>query len=413
MSVDAYFTCPAVLRRLHEGPLGIHVDLFADRLLNEGHCRESARRNLRVVCDLSHWLGRKGLGLCDLDERIVERYQRFRSRYRCPAATDRAALLRLLTVLRQVDAVAPRPSAVLGPAEQTEQEFYRYLTKECGLGGPSAIRHRPILQQFLRERCAEGLQGLSLLTAADITGFVERHAHDRCSRSAQMMCWTLRSFLRYLRYRGEISTDLASSVPSIRTWKLASLPSYLHPREIHQVLAACDRHSPIGRRDYAILLLLARIGLRANEIRLLTLDDIDWESGRLTVQGKGRRGASMPLPTEVGAAMADYLRHGRPRSDCRRVFLRHLAPHSGFVTSIAVSNVANSALTRAGIERVARKGAHLFRHSLATQLLRAGASLTEIGQVLRHQNQDTTRIYAKVDVGSLRAIALRWPGGAR
>jgi integrase len=228
-----------------------------------------------------------------------------------------------------------------------------------------------------------------------------------------MMCWTLRSFLRYLRYRGEISTDLASSVPSVRTWKLASLPSYLHPREIHQVLAACDRHSPIGRRDYAILLLLARIGLRANEIRLLTLDDIDWESGRLTVQGKGRRGASMPLPTEVGAAMADYLRHGRPRSDCRRVFLRHFAPHSGFVTSIAVSNVANSALTRAGIERVARKGAHLFRHSLATQLLRAGASLTEIGQVLRHQNQDTTRIYAKVDVGSLRAIALRWPGGAR
>jgi len=228
-----------------------------------------------------------------------------------------------------------------------------------------------------------------------------------------MICWTLRSLLRYLRYRGQISTDLASSVPTVRSSRLASLPSYLHPKEIRRVLAACDRGSPIGRRDYAILLLLARLGLRANEIRLLTLEDIDWESGRLNVQGKGRRAGSMPLPTEVGAAMADYLRHGRPRSDSRHVFLRHMAPHSGFMTSRAVSNVVDSALARAGIEGLARRGAHLFRHSLATQLLRAGASLTEIGQVLRHQNPDTTRIYAKVDLGSLRAIALRWPGGAR
>ncbi|MCK5652956.1 MAG: tyrosine-type recombinase/integrase [Gemmatimonadetes bacterium] len=254
---------------------------------------------------------------------------------------------------------------------------------------------------------------MSLLTAADITGFVMRHAHDHSSGSAQIMCWALRSCLRYLQYRGQISIDLASSVPSVRRWKLTSLPSYLRPAEIQRVLAACSRRSPIGRRDYAILLLLARIGLRADEIRLLTLDDIDWGSGRLTVQGKGRRGACMPLPMEVGAAMADYLQHGRPRSDSRRVFLSHLAPHDGFAASAAVSVVAKRALARAGIEGVAHKGAHLFRHSLATQLLRAGASLTEIGQVLRHQNQDTTRIYAKVDVRSLRAIALRWPGGAR
>ncbi len=177
--------------------------------------------------------------------------------------------------------------------------------------------------------------------------------------------------------------------------------------------AGSDRSQPVGRRDYAILLLLARIGLRANEIRLLCLEDIDWGSGRLTVHGKGGRSATMPLPMEVGAAIADYLQHGRPRCSCRHVFLRHLAPHRGFTSSSMISQVAKAALRRAGVERVAHRGAHLFRHSLATRLLRAGASLTEIGQVLRHQKHDTTRIYAKVDLASLRSLAQPWPGGTR
>ena len=227
------------------------------------------------------------------------------------------------------------------------------------------------------------------------------------------MCSILRSFLRYLRYRGEISCDLASSVPTVRTWELTSLPSYLDPGNIKRVLATCDRHTALGRRDYAILVVLARMGLRANEIRLLTLDDIDWESGHLMVQGKGGHDALMPLPKEVGAAIADYLRHGRPRSDNRRVFLSYSAPHDGFSRSCAITRVAAEALKRAGVDGVAHKGAQLFRHSLATQMLRAGASLTEIGQVLRHRNQDTTRIYAKVDLRSLRELALPWPGGVR
>ena len=410
MGIDVYFTCPAVCRRFREGPLGAYIDLFAEQLFAEGHSVESAWRNLRIVHDLSHWMARKRLGLADFDEQIVERYQQFRRRYRCLTAS-RAAILRLLAVLRQVHAVAPKPQVNFGPFEQTEQNFYRHLTQECGLADSTALRHKPILRQFLQERCPQGPESLPLLKVADITRFVERHVHDRASRSAQMMCSTLRSFLRYLHYRGVISSDLASCVPAVRTWRLASLPSYLHPREVQLVLAACDRHSPIGRRDYAILLLLARLGLRANEIRLLTLDDIDWESGRLNIRGKGRRVASMPLPKEVGAAMAEYLRHGRPESDSRRVFLRCMAPQGGFVTSRGVSEVANNALSRAGVRQAG--GAHLFRHSLATQMLRAGASLTEIGQVLRHQNPDTTRIYAKVDLSSLRAIALRWPGGMR
>lgn len=412
MGIEAYFTCAGKLRRLREGPLGPWIDLFADRLLGEGHSRQSAWRNLRVVGDLSHWLAGKGLGLAQLGEPIIDQYQRFRSRYRCPVASDAPALRRLLSMLREVHAIPPRPPAVLGALEQREEDFLRYLTQECGLARVSAIRHRRVVRLLLRE-CGDANGSLSLLTGAAVTGFVERHVNDQSPRCAQMMCWTLRSFLRYLHYRGEISLDLAGSVPTVRRWQLASLPSFLQAKEVQQVLDACDRRRPVGRRDYAILLLLARIGLRANEVRLLCLHDIDWDSGQLIIHGKGGRSASMPLPMEVGAAIADYLRDGRPRSDSRRVFLRHLAPHTGFASSSVVTCVAKTALTRTGMERVAHKGAHLFRHSLATQLLRAGASLPEIGRVLRHQKHDTTRIYAKVDLASLRAIAQPWPGGAR
>ncbi|MDR6504240.1 site-specific recombinase XerD [Burkholderia ambifaria] len=211
-----------------------------------------------------------------------------------------------------------------------------------------------------------------------------------------------------------MTSDLAAVVPSIRRWNLASLPSYLLPDQIQWVLLdASKRDTPVGRRDYAILLLLARLGLRANEIVSLDLDDIDWRAGTLVVHGKGRRCAELPLPADVGVALANYLKRGRPQSRSRQVFVRHLAPHRGFASSSAVFYIARSALDRAGIDAVATRGAHLFRHSLATQLLKSGASLTQIGQLLRHESPDTTRIYAKVDVDALRALGLPWPGGVR
>jgi site-specific recombinase XerD len=224
------------------------------------------------------------------------------------------------------------------------------------------------------------------------------------------MCWTLRSFLRYLRYKGLIEIDLASAVPPVRTWRFASLPRYLTPREVQKVLRSIDRHTALGRRDYAVLLLLARLGLRASEVTTLCLQDVDWQSGLLTIRGKGRQRAQMPLPSEVGAAIGDYLQHGRPCSESRRVFLREWAPHIGFASAASVTMIARVALERAEVD-TPRKGAHVFRYALATRLLRAGASLTQIGQVLRHRSHDSTRIYAKVNVSALRALAMRWPGG--
>jgi integrase len=181
---------------------------------------------------------------------------------------------------------------------------------------------------------------------------------------------------------------------------------------VQRVLDGCERETPDGKRNYAVLKLLARLGLRACEIVALTLEDIDWTNATITVRCKGGRSAVLPLPSDVGQAVATYLRVGRPHCDSRRVFVRHRAPIRGFAHSITVSTIVRRALIRAGVESV-RKGAHLFRHTLATDLLRQGASLDEIGEVLRHRSPNTTALYAKVDLIALQSLALPWPGGAR
>jgi site-specific recombinase XerD len=215
-----------------------------------------------------------------------------------------------------------------------------------------------------------------------------------------------------LLHRGVIDTDLAACVPTIATWSLSKVPKFLPAEQIQRILESSDRDTASGKRNYAILLLLARLGLRACEVVALTLDDIDWAAGVLTVRGKGKRVAQMPLLAEVGTAIADYLRRTRPTCSSRRVFIREKAPLGGFANSVAICSLVNRALKKAGVES-AYRGSHLFRHSLATTMLKQGASLPEIGDVLRHRRPDTTAIYAKVDLVSLRSIALPWPGGDR
>jgi integrase len=190
------------------------------------------------------------------------------------------------------------------------------------------------------------------------------------------------------------------------------VPKFLPAGTVQRFLDQCERNTPDGKRNYAVLLLLARLGLRACEIVSMSLDDFDWESGRLTIRCKGGRWTQLPLPSDVGEAIAIYLRSGRPRSGCRHVFLRHRAPIHGFTQSTTVSTIVRRALIRAGIDSV-RKGAHLFRHTLATDLLREGSSLDEIGELLRHRSPNTTVVYAKVDLVTLRTLALPWPGVAR
>jgi len=222
----------------------------------------------------------------------------------------------------------------------------------------------------------------------------------------------VRSFLQYGRYLGDIRADLHASVPTVANWSMAGIPKSISASQVHSLLAQCDRRTAIGRRDYAVLLLLARLGLRGGEVVELTLDDLDWDEGAIRIRGPARRCDRLPMPADVGAALVDYLRDGRPACPARNVFIRSRAPRRGLLGPSAVSCIVFRALRRAGIESHC-KGAHLLRHSLATQMLGNGASLSEIGEILRHRNPQTTTIYAKVDLASLHALALPWPGGVQ
>jgi site-specific recombinase XerD len=303
---------------------------------------------------------------------------------------------------------APPPT----PVEAALGHFQQYLRQERSLSEATVINYTPVARSFLAERFPEGAIRGQQITAADITAFVQRQATLVTSKRAPLVVTALRSFLRYLFHRGIVAVDLATCVPTIATWSLSNVPRFLAGEQIQRILGSCDKETAIGKRDYALLLLLARLGLRAGEVVALTLDDFDWEAGLVTVRGKGKRVAQMPLPSEVGAAIADYLRTGRPQCSSRRVFIRGKAPLIGFANSVAICSLVDRAMERAGVESEYR-GSHLFRHSLATGMLNHGASLDEIGDLLRHRRPDTTRIYAKVDLLSLRSIALPWPGGSR
>ena len=236
-----------------------------------------------------------------------------------------------------------------------------------------------------------------------------KHADRQSVKHTKLTVSALRSFLRYARYRDYINIDLAAGVPAVASWSMTSIPRSIAPDHVKKVLARCDRKSAVGRRDYAMLLLLARLGMRAGEIAFIKLEDIDWNAGCLIGRGKGDHGSALPLPTDVGEAIAEYLQNGRPLSTDRHIFLRAKAPIGSFAHSHAVSSIVRRALARGGIDSL-RKGAHQFRHGLACEMLRQGASLPEIGHILRHRDPQTTAIYAKVDLISLRSLALPWPG---
>ena len=413
MDAEEYLSRSRLFRRLKIGPHGQLVERYAARLVEYGLARHGTWRCLNLVGGLLSWIAGSRSDLADLDERMVERYLRHRGGKQSIQPGDRAALKRWLAVLRETGTVKPPALQPIPPQDQIFEEFGDYLRRERGLAPKSIVRHQPFIRLFLHEVCPAGVGDLGRISQEEVIRYIERHARDWSAGSGKAMCWSLRAFLRYLHHRGLNPLALAGCVPSIRQWKLASLPTYLSTAQVQKVLHGCDRATAMGRRDYAILMMLAKLGLRANEVTTLTLDDVDWRSGEMLVRAKGRQRARMPIPPDVGAAVVAYLRDGRPKSSCRRLFLRTLAPNVGFASGCAITMIAKTALERAGIHGYAHQGAHIFRHSLATELLRSGATLSEIGQLLRHESHDTTRIYAKVDVDALRTLSLPWPGGVQ
>lgn len=287
-----------------------------------------------------------------------------------------------------------------------------FLKKERGLDCATIYNYARHVDRFLAEQFGSGRINLRALGVSDIGVFVRRQALRHGRGWAAQMVTALRSFFRFARLRGVIKSDLAALVPSVPNWEMSGPPKHLRSEAVQRVLSACDRSTVKGKRDYVILLLLARLGLRAGEIVAFQLDDIDWANGELVVRSKKGDGwARLPLPVDVGRALERYLMV-RPPSLYRNVFVRGYAPYTPFVASGPVSVLVRKAIERAGVKS-ARTGAHIFRHSLATEMLRRGASLAEIGRVLRHRDPDSTAIYARVDLEALRELALPWPGGGR
>lgn len=267
-----------------------------------------------------------------------------------------------------------------------------------------------IVRRLLTEHFGNKRLRLQDLRPADLHRFILREGQRVSRTHARVTVTALRSFLRFLHQRGAIKADLAAALPGVAHWRFSHLPKSLSPEQVEQLLHSCDRSTPSGQRDYAILLLLARLGLRGGEVLAMTLDDLDWQQGEIVVHGKGQRLERLPLPRDVGAALVSYLRHVRPACSTRHVFIRLNAPLRGLRLT-AICCVVRRALKRAGLNPDF-KGAHLLRHSLATSMLHRGPSLGEIGQLLRHMQPTTTQIYAKVDIKALRGIALPWMGGA-
>jgi site-specific recombinase XerD len=386
---------------------------MADRLAADGFSRVHSRIQLRLVGHFNRWLEQRRIQPKDLDEEIIKRYWRGFERRKRVRWYDVGALVRLLDLLREEGITPPRTiEAVPTPREALLEEYRCYLLDERGLSQATARNVLPFVDRFLMRRFPRHHFDFPALNAKDVTAFVRKEAAGLGSVQAKHMVTALRGFFRYLRHRGEIETDLAGCVPCVPYYSLSTVPKFLPPGTVEKILRAIDRRSPMGRRDRAMLMLLVRLGLRTCELVRLELEDIDWELGEITIRGKGGRWSKLPLPPDVGEALAVYLRHDRPRCLARQVFITQRAPITGLSTGCAIVKAVSRALKRAGVESE-RTGGYLFRHTLATEMLGRGASLREIGEVLRHRKADTTRIYAKVDFGALRKLAQPWPGGAR
>ncbi len=385
------------------GPLRAYAAGFWADLLRQGYAATSARNLLFLTAHLARWLEAEGLALRDLTEERAGAFLRHRRRQGYTGFRTRRGLEPLLRYLRALGAIDdPGPPVDDSPLGVLLQEYADYLHAERGLARSTIGAHTTFAKGFaLSERPRLDWHHL---TARDVANYIQRRFRHASIPGCKLAVSELRSLLRFMYVQGRTPHDLTSAVPAVAGWRLSGLPPALGAVQVRTLLRSFDG-SPVGLRDAAVVRLLLRLGLRAAEVAALDLDDIDWRLGQLTVRGKGHHEARLPLPHDVGRAVVAYLQRGRPRARMRSLFVRSRAPYTR-IRPGAVSHLAETALRRAGI---AAGGAHLLRHTAATELLRAGASLPEIAHVLRHRHIDTTVIYAKVDIRSLAALARPWP----
>lgn len=405
------------LARSATGPLSPHLPAFVTSLIDQRYAVVCVRAKAWRATAFDAWLDAQGIELADVQDEHVDEFIRrpYRPRSDCqdtPRRHEPPAVRQLLRYLRGQGLCAAAPVVVI-PADALVASFAEYLRHERGLAATTIDYCRTTAHDFLVHRFGNDSINLGAIRSTDIIGFVQHQARRLRPRALKQVVTALRAFLRYAQYRGEINEALISAVPAVAAWSTTPpLPRAISAEHARRVIESCDQSTAIGQRDHAVLLLLARLGLRGGEVLTLLLEDIDWDAGLLRVRGKNGHQCLMPLPVDVGEAIAAYLRHGRPASTDRHLFLRSRAPYRGLLHgSDGIGSLVRNALERAGVD-APHKGSHQFRHALAVRMLRGGASLPEIGEVLRHRSPLSTSIYAKVDLAALRPLALPWPGSS-
>jgi integrase/recombinase XerD len=387
------------------GPLGPHAEGFRTELARQGYASSSAVNQLKLVGHLSRWMTMEGLSAPELVPAEIKRYVEARRAARYRHNLSEQGLRPLLEYLRELGVLAePAPPGPASPHERLLEDYVSYLRAERSLAAGTVRYYLRFARLFISSVSDE--TGLGAITTGDVSRFVVEQCGRRSVGSARTLVMALRSLLRFLHVTGLSATPLAGAVPAVAPWRERSLPQELSPAAVARLLGSCDQRTATGRRDYAILIVLVRLGLRAGEAAALQLDDIDWRRGDLVVRGKGDRREQLPLPVDVGEALAAYLRRGRPRCHDRHLFMRVKAPTAG-LTGDGVSKVVHAACRRAGLPVA---GAHRLRRTTACATLRCGGSLAEVGEVLRQRSAFTQALYAKVDRAALERVARPWPG---
>ena len=405
-----YFKSPSRIQELRNGPDGRLLESFAQELLQAGYANIPARNHLRAAEHLVHWMRLEGATITTLDERMVEEFAHHLDRCQCPCSRMRR--LRQQSGVRFFIDHLRRAGILTAPInEQSIKDpvllisFHRWMQQQRGTCDATLYNYGLDLRDLLKSLGEDPAK----FDAKSLRKFVLERS-KQCGWGTAKRCTTaVRMFLRFLIADGRCAVGLDTSIPTVAHWRLSSLPRYLQPDEVERVITSCDPARPIGRRDRAILLLLARLGLRAGDIVQLRLGDIDWKEATIQVSGKGRRQTLLPLTQEIGDAILTYIQDGRPRTAAETLFIRSYAPFRALADHSAISMIVAQAMRRAGVTCPSRGAAHVLRHSVASSMLQQGSSLQEIAGVLRHRSITTTEIYAKVDVVNLRQIAQPWP----
>ncbi len=392
--------------RRKPGCLDPFVDDYRTHLLGLGYTPGTVRGMLKVLGQLGRWMDAEGVNPGEVHTGDIESFLAARRAEDRRRIATRGELRQLLVFLRTAGAMRDELPRELTPVEKLVQEYRNWLVDTRGLAEGTVLRYVTLAERFLGERAS--VNELAALSGAEVSAFLLGECGRLSVGSAKGRVAELRSLLRFLHLRGLTDSALAEAVVPVASWRETEIPHTMARLDIERLLASCDRDTPEGARDFAILILAARLGLRSIEVARLELGDIDWRRAQITVRGKARRLDLLPLATDVGEALAGYLSCRRPHPS-RRVFLTLRAPLRPIRADL-VGDVVQRACLRAGVAHV---GAHRLRHALATAMLAEGASLIDISQVLRHADLATTAIYAKVDLGRLRQVAQPWPGVLR